>query len=179
MIITDVWGAYLSQQDETVLFLAKTSQLRPAQRGEAPCPPFDASAESLIQGLKDGSPEAGEEFVVLYTPVLKTWVRGELHRRRMPADRWFDAPSDVVQDVWARFFRHHYQRRPWDSVRHLTAFMQGMAENVIGELLLQHRNCQKRAGLGTQTLEEALAAGEITIRRVLGRLEAVAGPTPG
>lgn len=104
----------------------------------------------------DGNETDADDIILFHTEFLKKHVR---RRRQALSGRWDlrdETPSDVVQRVWFRFFSKGYHARSWDTVRHLRQFLLGMTNNVLRELLRNHR-AQKRGGGREMSLEQLIA----------------------
>src|SRR5436853_7788988 len=99
-----------------------------------------AEFERLMQGVRDGSPEAVRTLLDRYGPHVLRTVRRTLNPRLRTR---FDS-TDFVQDVWASYFTHNAGPRMFERPEDLVAFLGRMARNRVVEEFRMHAQTARR-----------------------------------
>jgi RNA polymerase sigma factor (sigma-70 family) len=96
---------------------------------------------TLMQCVREGSPDATRELLDRYGPHVLRVVRRKLNRKLRTK---FDS-LDFVQDVWASFFTASPQQLKFDRPEDLIAYLVSLARNKVIEEFRQRVQTKKRA----------------------------------
>jgi RNA polymerase sigma factor (sigma-70 family) len=93
----------------------------------------------LMERVRQGSQEAGQELYKLYGHHILHVVRRKLHAKLRPK---FDS-LDFVQDVWASFFADQLRQRTFATPEELIAFLAAVAQHKVVDAFRQRMQRQK------------------------------------
>ena len=110
----------------------------------------EAGFDQLLEQVRDGSEDAVQRMVRLYSPHLKRAIRRRLNSQIRSK---FDS-IDFEQSVWATFFKCRGDLPHFETPRHLINFLAQIAEHkVIDEhrrrLQTQMRNVERETSPGS------------------------------
>lgn len=103
---------------------------------------------TIIDGAANGSVEARERFVELYTPALEAYLR-----KRWQQSTYIDSVDDAVQEVFLECFKHDGILSRAERDRHggFRAFFYGVVRNTA--LRFERKHNQDRAHCPTNSLD--------------------------
>jgi RNA polymerase sigma factor (sigma-70 family) len=111
---------------------------------------------ALLQGIREGSPDAVRGFLGQYGPLVLRVVRRRLDRRLRTQ---YDS-TDFTQDIWASFFAHQLGR-PFERPDDVVAFLVQLAQNKLNDRARERLFTQRRDVSREQSLDDDLEkAGE-------------------
>jgi RNA polymerase sigma-70 factor (ECF subfamily) len=93
----------------------------------------------LMERVRQGSQEAGQELYQLYGHHILHVVRRKLHAKLRPK---FDS-IDFVQDVWASFFADQLRQRTFSTPEELIAFLASVARHKVVDAFRQRMQRRK------------------------------------
>jgi DNA-directed RNA polymerase specialized sigma24 family protein len=96
---------------------------------------------TLLQRVRDGCPQAAEQFTRLYGPHILTVIRMRLKAR--PALRQIFDSHDFTQDVWSAFFSRWVHERDFQTPEPLIAFLRRAAASQVRDKVRQFLHARK------------------------------------